>query len=126
MNCEAFGKSLYSYLGGRLDAAGRTAFEAHRAECGACAELYEVGTELTCRELTARLDDYIEDRMSPERLAVFERHLSVCRDCVAYLESYRRTMKLTREALDAPDARVPGDLPEDLVRAILAARRRRG
>lgn len=124
MNCQAFRESFYGYLEGQLDAGGRMEFEAHRDECQACAELYKVGTELTCRDFIHGLDDYVEGRMSPEDREVFERHLSVCPDCGAYLDSYRRTMKLTRAALDAPDSRVPDDLPEDLVRAILAARRR--
>lgn len=126
MNCDVFKNSFYGYLEGQLDSHQRKAFEAHRDSCQACGRLYKVGTELTCRSFVRALDDYLEDRMDSDQKAVFERHLSVCPDCVSFLDSYRRTMALTRAALDAPDARVPEGLPEDLVKAILTSRREEG
>ena len=52
---------------------------------------------------------------------MFEQHLAECRDCVAYLRTYAETIRLARETRDA-DA-LPAGVPEDVVRAILAARR---
>ena len=46
-------------------------------------------------------------------------HLAECPDCVNYLQSYLATIRL-EEAAFAEPAEV---VPEDLVRAILAARR---
>ena len=57
--------------------------------------------------------------MTPDQRVEFERHLSVCPSCVAYLETYERTIALARTSSDEP---VPEDVPESLVRAILAAR----
>ena len=53
---------------------------------------------------------------------MFELHIKLCRECRDYLAAYRRTMAISRRALDAPDDAVPEDVPEDLIEAILAAR----
>jgi hypothetical protein len=41
---------------------------------------------------------------------------------VGYLESYRETIRLGREACE-PDGPLPEEVPEELVEAILASRR---
>ncbi|CAN5581762.1 hypothetical protein BH09PLA1_BH09PLA1_04980 [soil metagenome] len=77
---------------------------------------------ITCRELIDFLDDYIDGTMSaPQRRAVHE-HLRVCRDCVNYLNSYRATIALGRDAFADKHAPIPNDIPRELVRAMLAAR----
>jgi anti-sigma factor RsiW len=78
---------------------------------------------LTCRELIEFLGDYVEDALAREERAVFDHHLSICPDCVNYLDSYRQTRRLGREAFASDDA-VPDEVPSELVDAILAARRR--
>ena len=78
---------------------------------------------MTCRELVEFLMDYVDGLLSePERLC-FEEHLGECPDCVAYLATYREAIRLGKEACTAGDA-IPAEVPEDLVRAVLAARRR--
>ena len=47
--------------------------------------------------------------------------MAVCPDCQSYLESYRKTMGLSIEAMKALGKR---EIPEDLVRAILESRKR--
>jgi hypothetical protein len=47
---------------------------------------------------------------------------SLCINCRRYLASYRATVKLSKRAFDEDDANVPSQVPEDLVKAILAAR----
>jgi hypothetical protein len=41
---------------------------------------------VTCDELLARLDDYLDRNLSPQELGEAERHLD---DCVACLQTYR-------------------------------------
>lgn len=84
------------------------------------------GPMLTCRELTDFLSRYVDGALTPEERKAFERHLSMCRPCRAYVESYRETIELERSAFAEPDALVPDEVPEELVRAILAARRTAG
>ena len=81
--------------------------------------------DLTCRELVEFLDNYIAHDMGGRALASFEKHLSDCPPCVAYLETYRQSIRMGRAALKGSDEHVPEAVPEDLVRAILAARPKR-
>ena len=75
---------------------------------------------MTCRELNDFLLDYLEGEL-PERVrASFEEHLGVCEPCVRYLEEYREVVRLGRACADD---HAPADAPEELIQAILAARR---
>jgi anti-sigma factor RsiW len=80
---------------------------------------------VTCREFAEFIADYLSGELSPETRAQFERHLNVCPNCVTYLSNYRDTIALGRSAFADDDAGIPGDVPDDLVQAILASRRRR-
>jgi anti-sigma factor RsiW len=79
--------------------------------------------ELTCRDLVEFLDDYVDGALSADERSRFESHLAVCPECVSYLESYRATARLGREAFAAEDAEL-ADAPRALLEAILDARRR--
>ena len=82
--------------------------------------------EPTCSEFVAFLLAYLEGELDAETRALFERHLEACEGCLDYLASYRRIVRLGREALGSRGAGecVAQEVPEDLVRAVLAARRR--
>ena len=119
MRCEDFKPTVGRlFHEGSLPDGERRALDEHAASCAPCGRFLEVARELPCREFIEFLDSYLENRLEPARREVFELHLSICDDCQAYIESYRRTMWLTGEALGG--AAPP--LPEDLLRAILAAR----
>jgi predicted anti-sigma-YlaC factor YlaD len=49
---------------------------------------------LTCRELIVLVTDYMENALTREERARFERHLSACRDCTAYLSQMKMTIQL--------------------------------
>jgi len=75
---------------------------------------------ITCRELIDFIADYVDGTLDAAARDDFERHLDICSSCRAYLDSYRKTMALTRAlASDEPAA----DVPDALVRRILDARR---
>lgn len=79
---------------------------------------------MTCREFAEFLDAYVSGTLAATQRAEFDAHLKVCKACVAYLDSYRRTIQLAQSAKrDEGDA--PVDAPTELVRAILAARKQR-
>ncbi|MFO0837392.1 MAG: zf-HC2 domain-containing protein [Phycisphaerae bacterium] len=78
---------------------------------------------ITCRELTDFLHDYVSGDLAQAQHAEFERHLAVCPPCVRYLSSYRKTIEVGRDCLKAPETSLP-PMPEELVRAILAARKK--
>jgi anti-sigma factor RsiW len=80
---------------------------------------------MNCREFTEFLHEYLFGDLPADERAVFEGHLAECPWCVAYLDSYRKTMQLEQAALAAPpDAPLPADAPEELIEAILSARQR--
>lgn len=79
--------------------------------------------DLTCRELEAFIHDFLEGRLSASEAATFNKHLEHCVPCQTYLEAYRTAVKLGKAAFNDSQAPVPDELPEDLVAAILAARR---
>ncbi len=74
---------------------------------------------ITCQELIDFIASYRDNELTPEQRVEFERHLSVCPSCVAYLDTYEQTIALARKSSDEP---VPDNVPESLVQAILAAR----
>ena len=122
MNCKTFGVAIHEYYRGTLAAPEREDVELHRHECAPCAELDRRCGELTCCEFVEFLNEYIDHELSPERERIFERHLELCADCNRYLENYRKAMEASVFALLAGPSPVPGEIPEELVRAILAAR----
>jgi predicted anti-sigma-YlaC factor YlaD len=78
--------------------------------------------ELTCREVADFVAGYLADELGGQVRSLFEEHLAECPDCVAYLRSYADTIGATKDAYEV-DA-VEAGVPERLVRAILAARRK--
>lgn len=77
---------------------------------------------INCREFEAFMLDYLEGDLPPRQRFVFEFHIKVCRECRDYLAAYGRAVELSQRVFTDGDAPVPSDVPEDLVRAILAAR----
>jgi len=82
-------------------------------------------TYITCKQLLDFIADYLSGDLSAEERRELDRHLAVCPPCVAYLKSYQRTIELEKAAYADPDAPAPGNVPEDLVRAILAAAKKK-
>jgi anti-sigma factor RsiW len=80
---------------------------------------------MTCREFTEFLLDYHAGALRPAERARFDGHLAECEACVAYLGSYDATIRLGKGAFAHPDDPVPDEVPEELVQAIIAARRNR-
>lgn len=124
MNCHECRLLLHAYFGGALPAAQRAAIEEHEASCAGCRALMDTAREITCREVSDFLNEYVEGELSADRRAVFERHLAICGECRDYLASYRATIQLGKRALTQDDLGVDAKLPEKLVQAILAAKRR--
>lgn len=79
---------------------------------------------MTCRELADFIDDYLGGDLPPDVRSAFEHHLTLCPACVRYIAAYRTTVDLNRRAFGGADAAEASDAPEDLVKAILAARQR--
>jgi anti-sigma factor RsiW len=79
---------------------------------------------VSCREFVDFLIDYQSGALSAAERACFEDHLAECPNCVTYMQTYRSTIELSKLACRS-SGHVPEDVPEELVQAILAARRAR-
>lgn len=75
--------------------------------------------ELTCQEVNAFLDAYLEHAIGDRERSLFDAHLAECEDCRNYLHQYEMTQRLARLAMTHEEAPA---VPEALLQAILAAR----
>jgi anti-sigma factor RsiW len=50
------------------------------------------GTAISCQEVVEVITDYLEGRLSPEDVAIFEAHLELCDGCRWYLDQMRITI----------------------------------
>ena len=75
-----------------------------------------IGAGLTCRDLIALLLEYLEGSLGAATVARLERHLADCAPCRAYLNTYRRTPGLVREATRVP---MPDELKARLRQLLL-------
>ena len=76
---------------------------------------------MKCREFVEFLMEYLDGALGDSERRVFEGHVERCPACVNYLETYRATIRLGSVCASEED--VPPDVPEELVQAILSARR---
>lgn len=78
---------------------------------------------MTCRELADFLMAYLDGELPARQHQVFEEHTGLCPPCKNYLDTYKETVQLGKSLCRDPEGPVPEDVPEELVRAILSARR---
>ncbi len=78
---------------------------------------------INCREFEAFLIDYFEDSLPKRQRLVFEIHMKICRECHEYLVAFKRSIDVSKRVFADLDEQVPDDVPEDLVRAIIDARK---
>jgi anti-sigma factor RsiW len=70
-------------------------------------------TDVTCASGVELLMDYLEGVLPPETVRDLESHVAACERCRAYVESYRATPRILRDATTA-------DLPVELEQALLS------
>jgi predicted anti-sigma-YlaC factor YlaD len=76
---------------------------------------------LTCQEVLDYLTEYLEGQLPSGEHARLDEHLAVCPDCVAYLRNLQASIAIARQANQNDPALLL--IPEELVQAILAARK---
>ena len=70
---------------------------------------------ITCRDLVELLIEFDSDELPSEKRDLIEQHLGCCSPCLAYVQSYRIVVQVTRRL---PPARLPPRL-EQRLRTIL-------
>lgn len=81
---------------------------------------------MTCRELVEFLNAYLSGELAPAERDEFERHLRVCSACVNYLDTYKKTIAMSKAAFHDDELAANVNIPESLVKSILTARKRGG
>lgn len=52
--------------------------------------------DMMCDDITDLILDYLAGELPPDILMEFEEHLRMCPDCVAFLNTYKKTVQVTR------------------------------
>jgi len=78
---------------------------------------------MTCEEFEAALVDYLDGGLGALARRQVDLHTLTCPNCRRYLRAYDRARKLAGDALRHSEEQALRAVPEDLVQAILAARR---
>ena len=79
---------------------------------------------INCHELLDFLHLYLENELPEARREEFDRHLAVCEACRAYIRQYEETIRLGRAAFTDEAAGGAPECPEELVHAVIEARRK--
>jgi anti-sigma factor RsiW len=77
---------------------------------------------VTCIELIAFLDAYVDEDLDAETRATFDLYLIVCPSCRAYLASYRETIDLVRGVAEKEEE-LAHDAPPELIEAVKHVKR---
>ena len=75
---------------------------------------------MSCREIIELLIDFVSDELPADLRDRIEQHLRACPPCVTYVETYRLTIKLTRQLPCQP---MPPQLAQRLRCALAQAAR---
>ena len=76
------------------------------------------GTAISCQQVVEVITDYLEGKLPPEDVAIFEAHLAICDGCQWYLDQMRITIAAVGRIEDA-------EVPAELRDTVLAAFRNR-
>ena len=79
---------------------------------------------LTCKEFDDFMIDYLEHELPLKDRFGCWLHLKMCRHCSRFVREYQQTITLGKQAFDEPDDPVPESVPEDLINAAVAYRRK--
>ena len=78
---------------------------------------------MNCRECSEFILRYLEGELAADEHSSFEVHMDRCPPCRRYLDQYKLTVKAGKTACSEADDAGPGDVPEELIRAILQSRK---
>jgi anti-sigma factor (TIGR02949 family) len=65
----------------------------------------------SCKSAIELLQAFLEGELSPQEHSELEKHLQACPPCVQFVESYQKTSKLCRNALET---KMPSQLAASL------------
>ena len=78
---------------------------------------------IACMSGVELLMEYLEGELAPDLRAAIDAHIAACPRCVSFIESYRETPRILR---DATASEMPAELQESLLAALRAQRESSG
>ncbi|MBT5495574.1 MAG: hypothetical protein HOK54_07525 [Alphaproteobacteria bacterium] len=81
--------------------------------------MFKLPYMINCVEFEDFILAYLEDDLTRRQRSIFEMHMTLCAECREYLQQYQASLALAKSA---EATTVPTEVPEDLIRAVLAAR----
>ena len=76
---------------------------------------------MTCRHVENFLMDYLEGRLSFWIRIRFNFHLLMCPDCPKYIQEYKNTIALGKKIFETSDDEAIGNVPDEILQAIMGA-----
>jgi anti-sigma factor RsiW len=73
--------------------------------------------EIECRQIAELLGDYLDGTLPKATRELLEWHIEGCPPCVAFVNTYRGTVRATRELTDVP---IPPELKYRLLKVLKA------
>lgn len=77
-------------------------------------------SSVQCRQIAELLADYLDGTLPKRTAEMIEWHIDGCAPCVAFLNTYRGTIRATRSLPDTP---MPGELKRRLLDVLRTTRR---
>jgi anti-sigma factor RsiW len=72
-------------------------------------------TELECRQIADLLADYLDGSLEQRLRDLVDWHIESCPPCVAFVNTYRGTIEVTRKIPDVP---IPPELKHRLLKVL--------
>ena len=85
---------------------------------GANAGMGKASSECRCQDIVGLLADYLDDSLDPATARGLQAHLEGCTPCVAFVNTYKGTVKAARQLKEA-------DIPPELKDRLLSFLRER-
>ncbi|MCC5829364.1 MAG: zf-HC2 domain-containing protein [Phycisphaeraceae bacterium] len=81
---------------------------------------------MTCKEFVDFMMTYLDGELPEAERARFEAHLKDCTCCLHFMETYRQAVAMGKKCHNCEEdgQTLSSNVPEHLIQAILAARRR--
>lgn len=78
---------------------------------------------ISCKSFDAFIVDYIDGNLTNEERQIFIKHMNECPPCKTYLENYQNSIALSQTAFSSTKECSKKEIPEQLISAILDARK---
>ncbi len=78
--------------------------------------------QISCEQFERFVYDYYEGLLPEKQRKRFEFHMRICPMCESAFTGYVRTVELTGRLFAESDGKLPDDVPQELINAMLAAR----